>query len=519
MTYKARRNAGCVVPITWRFDTAFVKLVSTTDSSHSFQFKHTGHTKIYSTVKTPCGDYIDSIEVDIMPSANTVSLGPDATICPGNTVVLNTKKGYASYRWQDGSTDSTFKVSLPGLYYVVVSDLCGQSYTDSIRVDPHPPISFDVSPDRIKCDKDTLLLSAPPGFLNYSWSPAYNISSSMGQTVAMNPAVDTTYFVKAEKLPGCFVYDTIRVTVYQAPAIELGPDLSFCRGESRILDPGAGFSSYQWNTGVSTQQLTVDKPGQYIITGTTNEGCKASDTLSVLHTWTLPVVNLDKTTTLCTGATRTLNAGTYTSFHWHDGSAEQTYNVSGPGRYYVTVTDAHGCHGSDTTTITTLLPSPAKFLPPDTAICDYSKLQIKPQQTYPSYLWSTGGRASNITVEKSGLYWLQVEDDNRCIGRDTLVVFSKECMNGVYVPTAFSPNKDGKNDVFRAIVFGRVKKFELTVYNRWGQVIFQTPDHKKGWDGKVAGHEQDTGVCVWLCRYQLEGGKETVEKGTVTVIR
>jgi gliding motility-associated-like protein len=307
--------------------------------------------------------------------------------------------------------------------------------------------------------------------------------------------------------------------VYHAPPIHLGPDLSFCEGETRTLDAGAGFSSYKWSTGATTQQVTVKNAGQYIVTGTTDMGCKATDTLAVLNTWTRPVVNLDKNPELCTGSTRTLNAGNFSAYSWQDGSTARNLTVSGPGRYHVTVTDVHGCSGSDTTEIKTILPSPTAFLPRDTAICSYSKIELQPAQGYRLYQWSTGGTTKAITVEKTGVYWLQVEDAMHCMGRDSVVVSLKDCMNGVHIPTAISPNRDGKNDEFRALVFGKTEKFELTVYNRWGQVIFYTMDPGKGWDGKVAGLVQETSVYVWLCRYQLKGGKEVVEKGTVTVVR
>ena len=134
-------------------------------------------------------------------------------------------------------------------------------------------------------------------------------------------------------------------------------------------------------------------------------------------------------------------------------------------------------------------------------------------------MWSDGNRSSTITVEKPGLYWLQVTDNKQCTGRDSMNIILKDCMTGVYLPTAFSPNGDGKNDVFRARVFGKVKKFELSVYNRWGQVIYHTTEPSKGWDGKVATFSQLTAIFVWTCRYQLEGEKEAFRKGTVTIVR
>ena len=117
------------------------------------------------------------------------------------------------------------------------------------------------------------------------------------------------------------------------------------------------------------------------------------------------------------------------------------------------------------------------------------------------------------------MYWLEVVDVNSCTGRDTVLVNPKECMNGFFVPSAFTPNGDRKNDDFKPLLFGNVKKYKLTIYNRWGQVFFQTTEQFKGWDGKIAGILQPTGAFVWTCSYQFEGEEQKIEKGTVTLIR
>ena len=92
-------------------------------------------------------------------------------------------------------------------------------------------------------------------------------------------------------------------------------------------------------------------------------------------------------------------------------------------------------------------------------------------------------------------------------------------MKGIYVPSAFSPNGDGKNDAFRPLLFGKVKQFTFTIYNRWGQIIFQTKELQKGWNGMTAGTQQQGNVFVWICYYQLENEQPKVEKGTVVLIR
>jgi gliding motility-associated-like protein len=335
----------------------------------------------------------------------------------------------------------------------------------------------------------------------------------------VNPKVDTTYYVKAEKTPGCFAYDTIRVKVFQSPPINLGPDRSFCSGDSATLDAGAGFDSYLWNGVVGNQHKTVYTIGTYRVHGITKEGCQSSDTAVVVNVWALPRSLLNKDSTLCTGSIRNLSAGNFISYLWQDGSNGPTYTVNGIGTYTVQVTDDHGCMGSDTVRLTTILPLPSGFLPADTAVCSYGTLNLSPLQSYPSYLWSTSERSSSIRITKAGVYWLDVQNQSGCTGRDTIIVNPKECITGLHVPTAFTPNRDGKNDSFRAMVFGNTKRFELAVYNRWGQVVFFTTDPSRGWDGKVAGINQETGVFVWTCRYQIEGGKESFEKGTVSLIR
>ncbi|WP_240410149.1 gliding motility-associated C-terminal domain-containing protein [Flavisolibacter nicotianae] len=517
--FKGRRDPGCRLPVQWQIlgEPAERSLVN--DSTLSVRFTTSGRYQLIGSLTASCQTLADTLTFNVTVSQAALNLGADTTLCAGTSILLNAKKGYVSYTWQDGSADTAFQVTQPGLYYVTVQNACGKDYTDTIRVNPHPPILFDIGADRTKCDADTIQFTAPAGFLNYSWSPGYNISSQNEPSVVVNPTMDTTYFVRAEKTPGCFAYDTVRVKVYHAIPIQLGADQQFCNGDSAVLDAGAGFSSYAWNTGERTQKITARTKGNYSVVGTTANGCKSTDTLIVKDVWPLPSVHLDKNAGLCAGETRVLNAGNFVSYFWQDGSKGGTYTVKDTGTYVVRVTDSHGCIGTDVTVIKAIVPLPTRFLPPDTAICPYGTLTIKPINSFSSYLWSDGSRAPNMTVEKPGFFWLQAENQDGCIGRDTILVNSKECMAGLYVPSAFTPNRDGKNDVFRAQVFGLARKFELTVYNRWGQVVFYTVDQARGWDGKVAGIEQETGVYVWTCRYQLDGSPEKLEKGTVSIIR
>jgi len=340
------------------------------------------------------------------------------------------------------------------------------------------------------------------------------------QQTIVNPTVDTAYIVKAEKTPGCFAFDTVSVSVFHSPQIKLGVDSPICSGDSVLLDAGPGFDQYQWSTGVNTQQVYIKATGLYSVVGFTAEGCRSFDTLAITQLFALPVVSLNNDSTLCIGDKRTLNAGSgYASYSWNTGSNSQSITVNGIGQYAVSVIDNNGCIGSDTTIITQLLGTPSGFLEPDTAICPYEKLPLKATANFNQYIWSTGSTAPSVVIKQPGVYWLQVKDDNNCIGKDSIVVNSKDCGNAFYMPTGFTPNNDGNNDLIKPVLFGHVLQYRFWIYNRWGQLLFETTDLIKGWNGVFKGQTQTSGVFVWVCAYQLEGEPEKRAKGTFVLIR
>ncbi|RYY99686.1 MAG: T9SS type B sorting domain-containing protein [Chitinophagaceae bacterium] len=146
------------------------------------------------------------------------------------------------------------------------------------------------------------------------------------------------------------------------------------------------------------------------------------------------------------------------------------------------------------------------------------------------YAWDFGD-GNNSTLETPSLvyagpvretpYWvrLQVTDSFGCTSeaRKRIVVY-----NSCYVdfPNAFTPNNDGKNDRFRILNAVKAVDFELMVYNRWGQLVYRSNNWKQGWDGRVNGIDQGTGVYVWFARYTDRDSKKPVfRKGTMTLIR
>ncbi len=156
---------------------------------------------------------------------------------------------------------------------------------------------------------------------------------------------------------------------------------------------------------------------------------------------------------------------------------------------------------------------------PDTSVCsgDTVILKINGGAT-ASYLWNTGSTDSSVTVTSNGFFSVKASNACNSIYTSKEIIF-KDCPPLVFVPTAFTPNGDGLNDVFRASATGRLKSFSLSVYDRFGQRIFFSNDPAKGWDGTVKNKHQGTGMWIWMLQYIDGSGVSHANKGTVTLIR
>lgn len=302
--------------------------------------------------------------------------------------------------------------------------------------------------------------------------------------------------------------------------VRLGADTSFCMGDSILLDAGSGFLNYNWNTGAAVATVWIHQTGTYNVKAQSANGCYSSDTLVVKNAYPLPVVKLDPEYWLCEGSTRLLNAGTgYLNYLWQDGTVSPTQAVDKTGTYWVQVQDNHGCLNHDTVIISQVITNPAGFLMGDTLICDGYPSKIQAGGQYSLYSWSTGEKENFITVRKAGDYSLTVTDVYGCSAKATISVQTKQCLFGIFFPNAFSPNRDGVNDLFRPSVFGNLVKYQLLIFNRWGQKVFESEDYTRGWDGAMAEMNQVSGAYAWICHYQFTGEPEKKESGTLILLR
>lgn len=169
-----------------------------------------------------------------------------------------------------------------------------------------------------------------------------------------------------------------------------------------------------------------------------------------------------------------------------------------------------------------LIPPPATIptiSPADTTKCNYSTIDLNGETGYAQYQWSNGGSTSTIAIIDPGTYTLQITDVNGCKASQTSVITDSSCPQYVYLPNAFTPNHDGRNDIFRPKFAGAASTYRFAVYDRWGRTMFETKDPTEGWDGTTNGKQQPAGVYVWVCVYKLYELPERMQRGTVVLIR
>jgi gliding motility-associated-like protein len=510
-------SAECTKIPDWTFDAAYIKLVSNATGAAVFQFIKPGLTALIATIKTSCYSYADTLVIQIDGDPASLNLGADTTICPGDSLVLHAGDNYIQYIWQDGSSENSFIAKSSGRYRVFVANTCGDLYDDEINVVVRTIPQLLPASTFVTCANDSFMLAAEPGFTNYKWQSAGYVAATGREATAILSSPGAI-MVNALSAEGCLAKDTMAINLIYARPVTIGTDTTICYSDSILLMAGTGYLQYSWSNGSGNADLKVSAPGKYHVTAKDINGCNARDTI-LLSKFKPPVLSLGQDRNICFDQPIQLDPGEFTSYSWQDGSIARSISIQTTGVYWVAVTDQNSCKASDTIEIKNMVAVPFQFLKANDTICRFRTLEIASLSNFTSYSWSTGATSSRITISNAGNYTLSVTDQDGCTASETIKIAEKDCLNGVFVPNAFSPNRDGLNDVFRAVVHGPIVQFSMTVFNRFGQIVFTTNDPAKSWDGTFKGKPPETGNYIWKCSYQLEGGNKTELKGYMLLVR
>ncbi|MDE3235145.1 MAG: PKD domain-containing protein [Bacteroidota bacterium] len=471
-----------------------------------------------------------------------------------------TKYGYVnSWQWKFGdsplTTDTSsfqnpsYTYSSLGTKYITLittnSKGCTDSLTQSLAVFDKPVISLPFH-DTLICSIDTLPLQASSSG-SYSWTPAYNISSTSVANPFVYPKDTTTYIVTVEN-NGCKNSDSVKVNVLQFITVDAGTDSSICQTDTFRLQPVSYALSYHWTSSPSSIIPNSKNPTVQPLTNTTyyvtaNLGkCQANDSIHI-KVYPYPSAIVSPDTSICFGNRTQLNASIVGSaFTWYPSNsllyANTTSPIAGPDKttaYILTVNDTIGCPKPTRDTIlVTVIPPIMINAGKDTAIVLNQPLQFTASikdSTNKTFQWFPADFLNNTTIldpiatidqlqGDSIIYTIRATDKaSGCYGEDNVTVKVFKSEPDIFIPSAFTPNGDSRNDIERPVLIGIKQLDYFRIYNRWGQLLYSTSEAGQGWDGTFNGTAQQSGTYVYMAQGTDFRGKIISKKGTVVLIR
>lgn len=464
----------------------------------------------------------------------------------GGTYAWTGPNGYSVTAQNPSISNATSSAS--GIYTLTVTDPnnCVGTDTSLVIVYPNPPLTIN-SP--------TTCVTTPIGIWvngsnSYTWTPSTDLDTSAGGNVVFTPvaAGSYTFSVAATNLNGCNSSTVTVINVYPIPSIHVNSG-TICAGNSIPL-LASGTSTYSWtpSTGLSsnTGSLVVASPASttiYTLTGTNSYGCiqMIPDTITVNPRPGLFVTPLTTTgcEPLCVSFANTSSgSGTY---YWNFGDGKND-NSAAPVHCFsagnfttnVTLTDANGCSSTATSTVVAYPKPSANFLasPQPTTIFDPEIHFLDGTSggaSIATWNWIFGDGKGTSTEQNPIYYYkdtgtyavmLTVVSDRGC--RDSIIIdvrIDDEYL--IYVPSAFTPNHDGINDVFMPKGEG-VTEYKLYVYDRWGQLAFKSNDLSVGWDGRHLNKGNEVApedIYIWKIEAKNQKGEPKMLKGHVSLLK
>ncbi|MEW6470027.1 MAG: gliding motility-associated C-terminal domain-containing protein [Bacteroidota bacterium] len=454
------------------------------------------------------------------PLCNGGSNGSATATATGGT-------GPYTYSWSNGQTNANATGLAAGTYTVFVTDANGCSSTQTVTINQPAAITASTATTATNCGTNTgtatVTASGGTGTLTYSWAPG-------GQTGATATALASgTYTVTVTDANGCTQTATATVANANGPAVSISSSSNpLCFGNttgtaSSSVTGGTSPYTYSWSNGQTTANATGLGAGTYTVTVTDANGCTNTQTVTITQpsAITASATSANATCGSTNGsAAVTANGGTGTlSYLWNPG-AQTTASISGlgAGTYTCTITDANGCSFSLTATVS-MTGGPTATVSGSMTITQGQTVTLTAGGG-GTYSWSNGATTSAISVSpaQTTTYCVVVADTSSCTDSACVTVYVDVVCGEFFIPTAFSPNNDGLNDFFR-VKNNCITEFYLAVYDRWGEVVFETTDPSIGWDGMYKGKEMDMAVFVYRVEATLNTGETVSQKGNVTLMR
>ena len=421
---------------------------------------------------TGCIDSLDIPISQLYPDFIVSNALVQAASCSGNadgTVTVNVAGGKNPYQYSlDGinfQSGNVFNLT-NGSYTVFVKDNNNCTASQNIFIPLNNIVTLEAGLDLAICEGKNVKLLTVSNANNFVWLPAATLDNSTLQSPVANPVITTKYYVTATT-GICKRFDSVTVFVNPAPTANAGPDATICFGRNAQLS-GAGGVSYFWSPAAALNNNRIQSP--------------------------------------------------------------TTINLPGNITYSLHVVDANGCNSlQKDEVVITVTRQAIVDAGRDTVLAVGLPLQLNAIDVnlagFISYEWQPYFGLNNPLIaapttilDKDITYTVTARTALGCVATDKIKI---QVYRGpdIYVPNAFTPNRDSRNDILKAIPVG-IRTFNyFRIYDRWGTLIFSTTNPAIGWDGRIKGTEQSTATYVWMAEGIDYLGKIVRRKGSVIILK
>ncbi|MCW3082720.1 MAG: hypothetical protein JWP12_86 [Bacteroidetes bacterium] len=482
------------------------------------------------------------------PPALTASASATSVSCFGGTngTANATPSGGTApylYTWSPGSfTTAAISGLSAGTYTVAISDQNNCTASASATVtQPISALSITTANISVRCfggTNATITTTTTGGTAPYTfaWTPSGGTASGASGLAA------GTYTVAVNDNNGCTTFATTTIT---QPATALSASTSITPSScgmpngtaTAAATGGTAPYAYSWSPLVDTSPaVTGLAPGTYTVNISDANGCSIAPTATIINSGAV-AASITSSPVLCYGdangsVSAELSGGNAPySYHWNNGETAAHLNNVPAGNYCVRITDANGCVDSACMTLANPPRINASFTF-DPTVVDLGDPTVHfTNQTLNSgsWIWNFGDSTSATTNNPAHTYTAEgtypvtliVTNTQGCTDSITQnIVINGEAT--FYAPNAFTPNSNGNNDVFLPKGTGwNPARYHLWVFDRWGNMIFDTTDMNKGWDGTTK-HNSDisqTDVYVWKIQLADLKGNQRIFIGSVTLVQ
>ncbi len=487
-----------------------------------------------------------AMSLDVMMTDVSCNGGNDGS----GTAIASGGTGNYQYMWSNGTPSNNINNLTAGTYFIISADENNCEVRDTIIINEPNAININIDNTYIDCNNSSsgsidISVNGGAGNYTYAWS-------SGETTEDIDNLAPGTFQVTVTDDTSCTAVETISIS--EPAALQSSFDITDvdCFGESTggiALNTSGGAAPYQynWSDGSTDTEILDVIAGDYFLTITDANGCIFTDTVTINQPEGLIMGNVEFSDISCHGEqsgeiTIEAEGGTAPYFYSVNGSDYQANNQFAglaANEYIVFVQDINNCVAS--------LPAIITLEEPDAIVVELGDNQtialgesttLTPEVSNAvgdlTYIWTSPDTSTIscltcenpiVDTEKTLTYQLTVIDENGCTGTDYITIYVERLEN-IIVPTGFSPNNDGFNDMLH--VHGKTNNVNaiitFRIFDRWGEVVyeynnFQPNDLTIGWDGTYRGKEMNSGTFVWYLEAEfIDGSKETF-KGQTNLLR